>query len=105
MSSEAVLEKILSKIGDLENSKVLDCFSFSKKHLSIIQRRDGISYFEHCIEVAKVLAEVSKDPSLISAALLHDLLVDVTNKFLHCLKWAHSYQNNFRQSTLVKLEV
>ena len=82
MSGEAVLEKILLKIGDLENSKILDCFSFSKKHLSVVQRRDGISYFEHCVEVAKVLTEVSRDPSLVSVALLHDLLVDDEGEFL-----------------------
>lgn len=48
---------------------------FGQQHLSGIRRRSGESYADHGEEVAGILNELSSDPSLLSVAVLHDLLV------------------------------
>ena len=58
-----------------EPKRVETVSEFSRKHLGEIFRGTGESYAEHGIEVAAVLGEINSDPSLISIAMLHDLLV------------------------------
>ncbi len=82
MKSAVILEDILNNLNKKDSEKILLVYSFSKKHLSSILRRDNISYFQHCLELANVVMEFSKDSSLIAVALLHDLLVDEEGKFL-----------------------
>lgn len=48
---------------------------FGTAHLHSLTRRSGESYGEHGCEVALALAEFSTDPSLLSVAILHDILV------------------------------
>lgn len=48
---------------------------YAHSHLAKIARRSGESYAEHGCEVAKVLNESSNDASLLSVAILHDMLV------------------------------
>lgn len=47
---------------------------FASKHLSAIKRRSGESYFQHGVELVEILQEVTRDKSLLAAALIHDIL-------------------------------
>ena len=58
-----------------DKAKVLEACRYGKQHLSGLQRRSGESYAQHGCEVATALGEVTRDSSLISVAILHDLLV------------------------------
>lgn len=49
--------------------------SFAEAHLKQLPRRSGESYYVHGCEVAAVLAESTKDISLLKIAVLHDVLV------------------------------
>lgn len=49
--------------------------TFAQDHLSSVMRSDGDTYFEHGIEVAHTLEEVSPDGTLFAVAVLHDILV------------------------------
>jgi len=44
-------------------------------------RRSGDEFIEHPVQVAKILAENSLDPTLIVAALLHDTIEDTESQF------------------------
>ncbi|MBD3327967.1 HD domain-containing protein [Candidatus Peregrinibacteria bacterium] len=68
------------KEGDAENIKKAADFSF--KYLSNIPRRSGESYFQHGMEVAGTLKEVSNDPKLLRVGLIHDLYVHPQGKKL-----------------------
>lgn len=48
---------------------------FSEEYLSEIVRRSGESYYQNGLELARTVSEVSADPSLLSVAFLHDILV------------------------------
>jgi (p)ppGpp synthase/HD superfamily hydrolase len=41
-------------------------------------RKDGTPYIEHPISVAQIVGQYTKDPEVIAAALLHDVLEDVS---------------------------
>ncbi len=48
---------------------------FGHAHLAGLKRRSRESYADHGVEVAAVLREMTGDPSLLSVAILHDILV------------------------------
>jgi len=55
--------------------KIQDVCHFAQAHLSDLYRRSGESYTQHGCEVAMILKECCEDASLLSVAILHDLLV------------------------------
>lgn len=46
---------------------------FAEKYLSSLSRRSGETYADHGLEVASVLRDITDDPILLHAAVLHDL--------------------------------
>ncbi|MDD5103260.1 MAG: HD domain-containing protein [Candidatus Peribacteraceae bacterium] len=54
---------------------VRSVWAFARTSLSRIARRSGDSYAQHGLELALVLRESTTDPALLSAALLHDVLL------------------------------
>lgn len=75
MPSEPHLPSLVRGLPAGEKQKVHAASRFGMEHLSALRRRSGESYAEHGQEVAMTLRGLSDDPSLLSVALLHDLLV------------------------------
>lgn len=48
------------------------------KHHGQVRRYTGEPYFTHCVDVARVVASVVSDESMIVAALLHDTVEDTS---------------------------
>lgn len=66
---------ILRGLGTSEKKKIRAVIRFGERHLHDIRRRSGESYAVHGCEVAAALRELTDDASLLSVAVLHDLLV------------------------------
>ncbi len=71
MSEPLFLRSLERKDADRLQTAVL----FARKHLGFLERRSGESYAKNGEEVAETLLEITKDPSLVAIALLHDLPV------------------------------
>ena len=54
-----------------DRARVRGAHAFAHTHLSAAIRRTGESYAVHGCEVAETLREISDDPALIAAAILH----------------------------------
>jgi GTP diphosphokinase / guanosine-3',5'-bis(diphosphate) 3'-diphosphatase len=65
----------IRQIDGVGSSRVQRALSFAETHLKKHPRRSGESYFVHGCEVAVALSECAKDMSLLSIAILHDILV------------------------------
>ena len=70
---QMLLTRTLAGIPPPQRGDIERVSAFCTKHLSGMQRRSGEAYAEHCHEVASVVREVSDNPDLLCAALLHDL--------------------------------
>ncbi|MBI4513274.1 MAG: bifunctional (p)ppGpp synthetase/guanosine-3',5'-bis(diphosphate) 3'-pyrophosphohydrolase [Gemmatimonadetes bacterium] len=69
----AALEPIRDR---LELGVLARALRFSRQAHEGQRRRSGEDYVQHCIEVAKILAELQLDTASIASALLHDVLED-----------------------------
>jgi GTP pyrophosphokinase len=77
---ETELDKLLAQIksynfnadSDLISAAYLFGYEAHKKQL----RKSGSPYFEHCLEVAKILANLKLDTATIVSGLLHDVVED-----------------------------
>jgi len=81
--------QILAVFGDnppseKDKEKLWQAFQFGKQAHAGQLRHSGEEYFNHCIEVAKILVEMKMDTTTIVSAILHDVLEDteVTKKQL-----------------------
>ncbi|MDD4319346.1 MAG: HD domain-containing protein [Candidatus Peribacteraceae bacterium] len=72
MAQRTDLQRLLRGLDAPGRRKVSAAYAFARGHLSVLTRRTGRSYAEHGMEVALVLREVTGDPILLLAALLHD---------------------------------
>lgn len=82
MSKKYSLENLLTCVNNEDKQKIRKAYEFSKKHLSTLKRRSGESYFEHGYQLTDALHEVSNDPVLFVALLLHDLPLHPKSKSL-----------------------
>lgn len=64
-----------SHLASLAHTDVQKAVAFAHMHLSGVRRQSGENYYEHGVDVATTLEEVTDDPSLICIAILHDILV------------------------------
>ena len=62
-------------IGSETRSSLELVCDFAHTHLTELSRRSGENYAQHGFEVASTLRELTADAPLLSAAILHDLLV------------------------------
>jgi len=67
------LQKNISDLGT--RSRLRTACAFAHEYLSDRKRRTGENYAAHGCEVGGVLSELTQDASLLSIAILHDLLV------------------------------
>lgn len=75
VSQSACLPVLYRDMPSGDQKKLKAVCQFAHKHLSDVYRRTGESYAAHGCEVASVLRECCTDVSLLSVAILHDLLV------------------------------
>ena len=75
MSPCACSPQLYHRMGETGRSKLETVCNFGCAHLSSLTRRSGESYATHGCEVAATLRELTDDPSLLSVAILHDILV------------------------------
>ena len=82
---EKLIQNILVYNPDFDQDKLKKAYNFAiKAHLH--QRRySGHPYFEHCLYVANILADLKMDSVTIIAGLLHDVVED-TNVTIEDLK-------------------
>ena len=76
LAQEKELIDLLVKETTLEKEKISQTISFIKHIHGVTTRQTGEPYYTHPIEVAKILVDITKDPSTLLAALLHDTLED-----------------------------
>lgn len=75
-----ILSRYLSNIG-CENQILFEALAFAYKHHAGCFRKSGEPYFNHPVTVAEILIRelFIRDPQLLSAALLHDVVEDVAS--------------------------
>jgi GTP pyrophosphokinase len=73
---EGLINQMMTYSGNLDSRGLKRAFEFGiKAHLN--QKRDsGEPYFGHCIDVARILAELRMDSTTIISGLLHDVVED-----------------------------
>jgi guanosine-3',5'-bis(diphosphate) 3'-pyrophosphohydrolase len=71
------LAQAIAPIADRLDVGLLErALAFSRRAHAGQKRRSGEDFVQHCIEVAKILAELHLDTASIASALLHDVLED-----------------------------
>ena len=72
----------VSIIKGFEKEEIRDllwkAYEFSSIHHEGQKRKSGEPYFNHCIEVASILADWGMDKNMIISGMLHDTLEDYT---------------------------
>ena len=67
--------------GHAQIEKLWEAYQFGKKAHEGQLRKSGDPYFDHCVEVAKILASLHMDTTTIMASLLHDVVEDTGYTF------------------------
>ncbi|MCF7805168.1 MAG: bifunctional (p)ppGpp synthetase/guanosine-3',5'-bis(diphosphate) 3'-pyrophosphohydrolase [Candidatus Marinimicrobia bacterium] len=62
--------------GQYTADKLWEAYQFGKESHEGQLRKSGDPYFDHCVEVAKILADLHMDITTIMASLLHDVVED-----------------------------
>jgi GTP pyrophosphokinase len=76
MQRVAFLDEIRKRNPKVDIRMIGEAFDFSRQAHQGQMRKSGHPYFEHCIQVALILAEQGLDSITIAAALLHDTMED-----------------------------
>jgi len=84
MNPKSLISQIQTYNPEAEIELLKRCYDFAQKAHDGQQRKSGEAYFTHCVETAKILAQLHLDTHTICAGLLHDVLEDtgVTRKEL-----------------------
>ncbi|MBS1272097.1 MAG: GTP pyrophosphokinase [Candidatus Marinimicrobia bacterium] len=62
--------------GQAQIERLWEAYQFGQKAHDGQLRKSGDPYFDHCVEVAKILADLHMDTTTIIASLLHDVVED-----------------------------
>jgi len=62
--------------GSAQIERLWEAYQFGQKAHDGQLRKSGDPYFDHCVEVAKILADLHMDTTTIIASLLHDVVED-----------------------------
>ncbi|RMH62033.1 MAG: bifunctional (p)ppGpp synthetase/guanosine-3',5'-bis(diphosphate) 3'-pyrophosphohydrolase [Calditrichaeota bacterium] len=73
---EDILGKMAAYCNDYDADVVRNAYQFGMKAHLHQKRYSGEPYFEHCLNVAKILADLRMDQTTIVAGLLHDVVED-----------------------------
>ncbi|TDG94185.1 Bifunctional (p)ppGpp synthase/hydrolase RelA [Cardinium endosymbiont of Culicoides punctatus] len=76
LAQEKELVLLVTKKTSLTKEEVEKTIAFIKKAHGLTRRKSGEPYYTHPMAVAKILLEVTKDPEVILAGLLHDIVED-----------------------------
>ena len=84
-----VIELCCRPTGERGENLVLKALAFAHKHHAGQTRRSGEPYITHPIAAAEILAGTLglKDPELIAAAILHDIVEDVKGVSTHDIRY------------------
>ena len=82
MSNQSLIRRLNYRLDAKDRQRLRHVRSYGEAHLSSLKRRTGKSYAQHCLEVAATLREASNDLTLLSVALLHDILLHEDGKKL-----------------------
>ena len=66
----------LPELAVREQTLLKQAYDFAKQAHKGQKRASGEDHFVHCVEVARLLADLKLDPSVIAAGLLHDVVED-----------------------------
>lgn len=69
------MSNTLSYLKKSNNKRLEAVIDFAKEHLSKITRENGESFFEHGINVTKIINEISNEEILMVVALLHNIFL------------------------------
>lgn len=73
------INKLIPSISKTKEKTIKRAYHFAKEAHHGQTRASGEKYFDgHCVPVAIHIAELSRDPELVAAALLHDTIEDTT---------------------------
>ena len=84
-SKNKLPKDFVSLISEVENHQeidkktfdlIYDAYQYGKLNHENQKRRSGEPYFNHCLEVAKILAQWGMDKNIIVSGLLHDTIED-----------------------------
>ncbi|HEY8486410.1 MAG TPA: bifunctional (p)ppGpp synthetase/guanosine-3',5'-bis(diphosphate) 3'-pyrophosphohydrolase, partial [Limnochordales bacterium] len=73
---EALLDRVRAYNSHLDEELLTRAYEFAKQAHGDQLRDSGEPYFQHPLEVAKILAELRVDVATVAAGLLHDVLED-----------------------------
>ncbi|MBX9890614.1 MAG: HD domain-containing protein [Amoebophilaceae bacterium] len=76
LAQEKELVELLTRETTLTKEKVTKTIAFIKNAHGLVTRKSGDPYYTHPMAVTKILLEVTKDPVVLLAALLHDVVED-----------------------------
>ncbi|ROT46990.1 HD domain-containing protein [Candidatus Cardinium hertigii] len=76
LAQERTLVDLLTAETNLTQEIVEKTIAFIKNAHGLMIRKSGAPYYTHPMAVAKILLDVTKDPSTILAGLLHDIVED-----------------------------
>ncbi len=84
LSVEDIFSLTKQKLEPKDRELITHAYVFAQKNHEGQTRKEGVPYFNHCVEVAKNLAQFGLDTQTIAAGLLHDVVEDtpVTRKEL-----------------------
>lgn len=75
MNRTPSLNTLKKNVPAKHHAQLAAVYRYGQRHLKDLQRRGGESYFQHGVEVAMTLKELTDDWALLAAAILHDLHV------------------------------
>jgi len=82
VSTKAHIDRLSKGFSVSDHKRMNSAVSFGRQHLQAIKRRTGVSYADHCVDVALTLHEAVQDPDVLMIAVLHDILVHPDGKDL-----------------------
>ncbi|MFU8825907.1 MAG: RelA/SpoT family protein [Brevefilum sp.] len=86
MQLEQLLEKLPQTYSILDLEQIKKAYQMAQTAHEGQTLPSGLPYFNHCVAVATILAELSVPPELISAGLLHDVVEDTDITLEHIEK-------------------
>lgn len=76
MQLQMLLIEVASCDDDADFSLISRAYHFAREHHEGQLRKSGHPFLQHCVEVARLLAQLRMDDATVAAGLLHDVLED-----------------------------
>ena len=76
MRIESLMEALPKNYSDADRALVMRAYRVADKAHAGQKRASGDPYITHCLDVAKILADMYVPPQVVAAGLLHDTVED-----------------------------